>query len=79
MRRCPFRDLAERYPRVVCSMHEGLIDGALEELGSDLAIDRLEPWVEPTHCVATLRERRDWSASVGTSAVSSGESSLTRA
>ena len=33
MHRCPFRELAERYPRVVCSLHAGLIDGALEELG----------------------------------------------
>ena len=29
MRRCPFRELAERYPRVICSFHAGLIDGAL--------------------------------------------------
>lgn len=55
MRRCPFRDLAERYPRVVCSLHAGIIDGALAELGAPVEVERLEPWVTPTSCVARLR------------------------
>ncbi|MEO5633096.1 helix-turn-helix domain-containing protein [Gaiella sp.] len=52
MNRCPFRDLAERYPRVVCSFHAGLIDGALVELGSGVALETLEAWVTPSTCVA---------------------------
>lgn len=61
MHRCPFRELAERYPKAVCSLHAGLIDGALGELGSSVALERLEPWVSPSTCVAhlTLRVRRD--------------------
>ena len=55
MRRCPFRELAERYPRVVCSLHAGIIDGAFAELDAPLEVDRLEPWVTPTMCVARLR------------------------
>lgn len=55
MRRCPFRGLAERYPRVVCSLHAGIIDGALAELEAPLEVERLEPWVTPTMCVAWLR------------------------
>jgi predicted ArsR family transcriptional regulator len=55
MRRCPFRELAERYPRVVCSLHAGIIDGALAELHAPLEVERLEPWVTPTMCVAWLR------------------------
>ena len=55
MRRCPFRELAERYPRVVCSLHAGIIDGALQELGAPVEVDRLEPWVTPTTCIARLR------------------------
>ena len=58
MRRCPFRELAERYPRVVCSLHAGIIDGALEELDAPVELERLEPWVTPTTCVARLRRRR---------------------
>ena len=57
MHRCPFRELAERYPRVVCSLHAGLIDGALEELGAPVALERLEPWVTPSTCVARFAPR----------------------
>ena len=54
MRRCPFHDLAESHPEIVCAVHKGLIDGALEELGSDLRIDGLDVFVEPDLCVARL-------------------------
>lgn len=57
MRRCPFRELAERYPRVVCSLHAGIIDGALAELDAPVEVDRLEPWATSTTCVASLRRR----------------------
>jgi predicted ArsR family transcriptional regulator len=58
MRRCPFHDLAESQPEVVCAVHKGLIDGALAELGSDLRIDGLDVFVEPDVCVARLSARR---------------------
>lgn len=54
MHRCPFREVAERYPRVVCSFHAGLIDGALAELGADVGLESLEAWVTPSTCVARL-------------------------
>lgn len=54
MRRCPFHDLAESHPEVVCAVHRGLIDGALEELGSDLRITSLDVFAEPELCVARL-------------------------
>ena len=57
MRRCPFRELAERYPRVVCSLHAGLIDGALEELQAPIVLEGLEPWVTPSSCLAHLAPR----------------------
>lgn len=57
MHRCPFRELAERYPRVVCAFHGGLIDGALDELGSDIGLEGLEPWVTPSTCVARFGRR----------------------
>ena len=57
MHRCPFRELAERYPRVVCSLHAGLIDGALEELDAPVALESLEPWASPSTCVAHLAPR----------------------
>jgi predicted ArsR family transcriptional regulator len=57
MHRCPFRELAERYPRVVCSLHAGLIEGALQELEAPLELERLEPWASPSTCVAHLAPR----------------------
>ncbi|RDI74331.1 putative transcriptional regulator [Gaiella occulta] len=55
MGRCPFRELALRYPRTVCALHEGIIEGAFEELGAPVALERLEPWTTPTTCVASVR------------------------
>jgi predicted ArsR family transcriptional regulator len=55
MRRCPFHDLAEAHPEIVCAVHRGLITGALAELGSELEIDALDVFVEPDLCVAHLR------------------------
>jgi len=54
MHRCPFHDLAEAHPDVVCAVHRGLIDGALEELGSSLVVDELDVFVRPDLCVARL-------------------------
>ena len=57
MRRCPFHDLAESRPEIVCAVHKGVIDGALEELGSDLRLDQLDVFPEPDVCVARLTRR----------------------
>lgn len=54
MRRCPFRELAERYPRVICSFHAGLIGGAFAELGGAVELAELEPWATSSTCVAHL-------------------------
>jgi predicted ArsR family transcriptional regulator len=56
LRKCPYLELAEQHPEVICSVHKGLIAGALDELGSELGTD-LEPFVEPTLCVARLVSR----------------------
>lgn len=58
MHRCPFHDLAETHPEVVCAVHRGLISGALDELGSQLEVEGLDVFVEPDLCVARLRRRR---------------------
>ena len=57
MRRCPFHELAEAHPEVVCSVHRGLISGALGELGSGLEVGELDVFVEPDLCIAHLRRR----------------------
>jgi hypothetical protein len=57
MRRCPFHELPETHPRVVCGVHRGLVSGAFEELGSSLEISSLDVFAEPDLCIAGLRRR----------------------
>lgn len=57
MRRCPFYALAESSPQVICTLHRGIIDGALAEADSDQTVERLDPFVEPGLCIAHLRKR----------------------
>ncbi len=54
MRRCPFHDLAETNPEIVCGVHLGLMTGALEELGSNLEVEGLDVFVRPDLCIARL-------------------------
>jgi predicted ArsR family transcriptional regulator len=54
MRRCPFYALAEGAPQVICTLHHGIVDGALEEAGTDQSVERLDPFVEPGLCIAHL-------------------------
>ena len=53
---CPFRDVAVRHTDVVCALHLGLMQGALSELRSPWRATGLEPFVEPTLCVARLEK-----------------------
>ncbi len=53
-RNCPFREVAEDHPDIVCTIHLGIMQGALDEMDSPLTADRLEPFVQPTLCVGYL-------------------------
>lgn len=57
LHRCPFRQVAESNQKVVCAVHLGMLKGALSEMGAPLEATGLEPFVEPSLCVAHLRER----------------------
>lgn len=52
LRRCPFGSLAHSRRDVVCGVHLGLMQGALEELGEPFGDVRLEPFVRPDLCLA---------------------------
>jgi predicted ArsR family transcriptional regulator len=54
LRRCPFLDVARDHQDVVCSVHLGLMRGALDELGVDVQARDLIPWARPDACVAHL-------------------------
>jgi predicted ArsR family transcriptional regulator len=51
---CPFREVAEKHTDVVCAIHLGLMQGALDELGAPIAAASLDPFVTPETCVARL-------------------------
>ncbi|BCZ25227.1 transcriptional regulator [Mycobacterium senriense] len=54
LRHCPFLELAENSSSVVCPVHLGLMQGAMETWGAPVSVDRLDPFVEPDLCVAHL-------------------------
>jgi len=54
LHRCPFRELAESNPEVVCGAHLGMIQGALADLGAPVSATRLLSFVQPDLCIATL-------------------------
>ncbi|MEO6701739.1 MAG: helix-turn-helix domain-containing protein [Jatrophihabitantaceae bacterium] len=68
LRHCPFLSLVtgigdktgtdtdpgRGYGSVICSLHLGLMQGALAALRGPVTVDRLEPFVEPDLCVAHL-------------------------
>lgn len=51
---CPFRELAKTRGDVVCSIHEGLLAGMLEAMGGQVCVDGLDPFVEPSLCIARV-------------------------
>lgn len=58
LHRCPFQDLAVTHPEITCSVHLGLIRGALAEMGAPVEGTRLDRFVEPSLCVAHFMTRR---------------------
>jgi predicted ArsR family transcriptional regulator len=53
LHRCPLLEAAHRNPQVVCSVHLGLVRGALDELGADperTERTALQPFSEPGAC-----------------------------
>jgi predicted ArsR family transcriptional regulator len=52
---CPFRDLARAYPHIVCTVHLGLLRGALGQLRLPLAEQAgLRPFVKTDLCIADV-------------------------
>jgi len=54
---CPFREAAIEHQDVVCAVHLGLMRGVLAEIEAPIVADRLEPFVEPSLCIAHLRSK----------------------
>jgi len=50
---CPFRELAEAHPEVVCNLHRGLIEGFVEQLGG-ASVDRFATLADRDPCQVEL-------------------------
>ncbi|MFJ3302107.1 helix-turn-helix transcriptional regulator [Streptomyces sp. NPDC086549] len=55
LRNCPFRAVADRRPSVVCSLHLGLMRGALAEMRAPFELTSLDRFDAPHPCIARLR------------------------
>lgn len=54
LRHCPFLELADTSPGVVCPLHLGLMQGAVSALGAPVTVERLEPLVATDLCMTHL-------------------------
>jgi predicted ArsR family transcriptional regulator len=54
LRHSPFLELAESQKAVICPIHLGVMQGALETWEAPVTVDRLEAFVEPDLCLAQL-------------------------
>lgn len=54
LHRCPFLDVAKDHSDVVCGVHRGLMEGALERLQAPGVSVSLEPFARPGVCLAHL-------------------------
>lgn len=52
---CPFRELAEAHPELVCSMHRGMVEGFVDARG-DGVVTHFHPLVDRTPCQVELRD-----------------------
>jgi predicted ArsR family transcriptional regulator len=50
---CPFRELAERLPDVVCGLHRGLVEGFVDTAGG-ARVDAFHPLTDRTPCQVEL-------------------------
>ena len=52
---CPFRELAEAHPELVCSLHRGMVEGFVEGIGGG-EVDDFHPLVHREPCQVTHRQ-----------------------
>ncbi len=58
LRHCPFLELAETRGSVVCPIHLGLMQGALETWAAPVSVDRLDAFDEPDRFLAHITPAR---------------------
>ena len=54
LRHCPFLELAQQHPEVVCRVHLGMAQGVLAAWRAPITAERLVPFAAPDRCVVQL-------------------------
>ena len=54
LHQCPFYDIAREHTDVVCAVHLGLIQGALDQMQAPTATVSLQPFVRPDLCLVHI-------------------------
>lgn len=54
LRHCPFLELAQQRPQIVCQVHLGMAQGVLAAWRAPMTARRLRPFAEPDRCVVEL-------------------------
>jgi predicted ArsR family transcriptional regulator len=52
---CPFRELAEAYPDLVCNLHRGIVEGFLDTAGEPGMVEAFNTLADRDPCNTTLR------------------------
>jgi predicted ArsR family transcriptional regulator len=52
--RCPFRELAEAYPELVCNLHRGITEGVVEAAGGG-TVEQFNTLYDRDHCSVVIR------------------------
>ena len=53
---CPFRELAEAHPDLVCSLHRGMVEGFVDAVGGGEVVD-FHPLVHREPCQVSISSR----------------------
>ena len=51
---CPFRELAEAYPELICSLHRGMLEGLTDATGGEVSVTAFHPLHSRDPCTAEL-------------------------
>lgn len=57
LRNCPFLELAEARPEVICPAHLGIMQGLAQGWRAPFTVERLDPFAEPDLCLVHLRSK----------------------
>jgi len=59
LRHCPFLEVAQVHPQVICALHLGMVQGLLADQGGQVEATGIIPFARPNLCVITISGASD--------------------